>query len=224
MATRLSLEPGWQSVLEPILASETGARLRALLREEKARGNAVYPPRQQIFAAFENTPLADVRVVIVGQDPYHGPGQAMGLSFSVPSNVKSPPSLRNIYKEISTDLEVPTPQSGDLTAWSQQGVLLLNASLTVRAGAAGSHAGAGWEEVTDAAISAVSERCEAVVFMLWGRFAQSKRRLIDTNRHLVLAAAHPSPLSAHNGFFGCRHFSKANDWLKDHGKSPIDWA
>ena len=182
----------------------------------------VYPPNALIFNAFNLTPFNAVKVVILGQDPYHGAGQAMGLSFSVPRGVKIPPSLQNIYKEIYDDLGVTQPNSGDLSYWAKQGVLLLNATLSVSAGQANSHSGFGWQEFTDAAIGRLSERARNVVFMLWGNPAKAKASLIDASRHLVLTAAHPSPL-ARGAFFGCRHFSRANLYLVEHGKAPIDW-
>lgn len=200
------------------------AQLQRFLDDEHAAGRVVYPPEPEVFAAFDHTPLDRVRVVVVGQDPYHGPGQAMGLSFSVPRGVDVPPSLRNVFTELGTDLGIDRPPHGDLTTWADQGVLLLNSSLTVRAQEAGSHAGAGWQRLTDAAIRAVSDRCDHVVFLLWGRHAQSKQALVDVDRHLVLTAPHPSPLSASRGFFGCRHFSRANAYLVEHGREPIDWS
>ena len=182
----------------------------------------VYPPGGQIFRAFELTPLQDVKVVILGQDPYHGPGQAMGLSFSVPDGVPAPPSLKNIFKEIETDLGVPMSGRPNLEAWARQGVLLLNAILTVRGGVPASHSRIGWQEFTDAVIRTVSDRCDGVVFLLWGRFAQSKIPLIDASRHHILTAAHPSPLAG-GAFFGCRHFSQTNQILVGEGKTPIQW-
>lgn len=199
------------------------ARLVSYLHEEKAKGAVIYPPGPKIFRAFELTPLQDVKAVILGQDPYHNPGQAMGLSFSVPQGTPAPPSLQNIFKEISSDLGVRMSGSPDLEPWARQGVLLLNAILTVRAHQAASHQHIGWEEFTDAVIRCVSERCDGVVFMLWGNFARSKAPLIDAGRHLVLQAAHPSPL-ARGAFFGCRHFSQANAYLASKGKSAIDWT
>jgi uracil-DNA glycosylase len=183
----------------------------------------VYPPGRLIFNAFDLCPFDKVKVVIIGQDPYHGPGQAHGLCFSVNEGVPFPPSLRNIFKEIQDDLGTPIPTSGDLTRWAQQGVLLLNATLTVRAGQAGSHQRQGWEEFTDAAIRALATEREHLVFILWGAYAQKKGAFIDRSRHLVLASAHPSPLSAYNGFFGNRHFSRTNAYLVEHGEEPIQW-
>ncbi len=218
------IEQSWKQALADEFAAPYVADLKAFLLAERAAGHLVLPPGRAIFHAFDRTPLDDVRVVIVGQDPYHGPGQAMGLSFSVPRGVVVPPSLRNMFTELGTDLGIERPAHGDLTHWADQGVLLLNTSLTVRAREAGSHAGRGWERLTDAAIRAVSERCEHVAFLLWGRHAQSKQALVDTSRHLVLTAPHPSPLSASKGFFGCRHFSRANEYLAGHGHAPIDWS
>ena len=186
--------------------------------------HAVYPPGPSIFEAFNLTPFDKVKVVILGQDPYHGDGQAHGLSFSVPDGIKPPPSLVNIFKELHQDLSIPIPKSGNLTKWAKQGVLLLNATLTVRAKTPGSHQKKGWEQFTDAAIRSLSNEKEGLVFMLWGRFAQEKESLIDHQKHFILKAAHPSPFSAHNGFFKCRHFSKTNDILKKLGKEPIDWT
>lgn len=183
----------------------------------------VYPPPKLVFNAFDRCPFDRVKVVIIGQDPYHGPGQAHGFCFSVPEGMQIPPSLQNIYKEIRSDLGIDVPTSGNLERWADQGVLLLNATLTVRAGEAGSHQGKGWEEFTDATIVALSEQRENLVFMLWGNYARKKKALIDLEKHLVLEAAHPSPLSAHNGFFGCKHFSKANTYLTDHAATPIEW-
>jgi uracil-DNA glycosylase len=192
------------------------------LHSEKAEGKTIYPSGNQIFKAFELTPLNEVKVVILGQDPYHGPGQAMGLSFSVPDGVPAPPSLKNIFKEIETDLGVEMSGKPNLEDWARQGVLLLNAILTVEGGKAASHSKIGWEQFTDAAIRTISEKCNGVVFMLWGNFARSKAELIDSSRHLILQAAHPSPL-ARGAFFGSRHFSKANSYLASIGKSEINW-
>ena len=192
------------------------------MHAEKAAGRLIYPPGGQIFRAFDLCPLPDVKVVILGQDPYHGPGQAMGLSFSVPDGVPAPPSLRNIFKEIEDDLGVRMSGRPNLESWARQGVLLLNAVLTVRAGEPTSHSGIGWQEFTDAVIRCISDRCEGVVFMLWGNYARSKAPLIDTRKHVVLQAAHPSPL-ARGAFFGCRHFSQANAILSAEGRTPIDW-
>ncbi|HPZ88392.1 MAG TPA: uracil-DNA glycosylase, partial [Flavihumibacter sp.] len=181
-------------------------------------------PGSQIFNAFAHTPLAKVKVIILGQDPYHNPGQAHGLSFSVPDGVAPPPSLLNIYKEITADLGVQMPRNGNLSKWADQGVLLLNASLTVRMNEPGSHAKIGWMDFTNAVIKQISDDRQHLVFLLWGRFAQEKQQLIDATKHLILKAAHPSPLSAHNGFFGCRHFSRSNEYLVKNGINPIDWS
>ncbi|HEY0273420.1 MAG TPA: uracil-DNA glycosylase [Chitinophaga sp.] len=193
------------------------------LKTERLTGKTIYPPGPLIFNAFDKTPFEDVRVVILGQDPYHGAGQAHGLCFSVQDGVKPPPSLVNIYKELNADLGIPIPQTGNLTPWAEHGVLLLNAILTVRANEPASHSKIGWENFTDAVIRKISEEKENVVFMLWGKFAQDKQVLIDATRHLVLKAAHPSPFSADKGFFGCRHFSRANDYLVRHHRPPVDW-
>ena len=219
----VKIEQTWKTALQEEFDKPYFARLVSYLHEEKAKGAVIYPPGPKIFRAFELTPLQDVKVVILGQDPYHNPGQAMGLSFSVPQGTPAPPSLQNIFKEISSDLGVRMSGSPDLEPWARQGVLLLNAILTVRAHQAASHQHIGWEEFTDAAIRCVSERCDGVVFMLWGNFARSKAPLIDGSRHLVLQAAHPSPL-ARGAFFGCRHFSQANAYLASKGKSAIDWT
>lgn len=197
--------------------------LAAYLHAEKANGQVIYPSGSNIFRAFDLCPLDKVKVVILGQDPYHNPGQAMGLSFSVPAGVPAPPSLKNIFKEIETDTACRMSGSPDLTPWAQQGVLLLNAILTVRANQPASHSSIGWQKFTDAVISTISRECSGVVFMLWGNFARSKAPLIDSSRHLVLEAAHPSPL-ARGAFFGCRHFSRANAYLQSIGKAGIDWT
>ena len=218
---KVKIEPSWKEILKEDFLSPNFARVKENFLRAKAAGE-VYPPNALIFNAFNLTPFNAVKVVILGQDPYHGAGQAMGLSFSVPRGVKIPPSLQNIYKEIYDDLGVTQPNSGDLSYWAKQGVLLLNATLSVSAGQANSHSGFGWQEFTDAAIGRLSERARNVVFMLWGNPAKAKASLIDASRHLVLTAAHPSPL-ARGAFFGCRHFSKANLYLAQHGKAPIDW-
>ncbi|KAA3641709.1 MAG: uracil-DNA glycosylase [Proteobacteria bacterium] len=197
-------------------------KLKQFLVHEKQQGQVIYPLGSQIFAAFNNTPLPRVKVVILGQDPYHGPGQAHGLSFSVQSGTALPPSLKNIYKELYNDLGVVN-HSGDLRPWAEQGVLLLNSVLTVRKNQAASHRDQGWEQFTDAVIKIINKQCGHVVFMLWGSYAQKKGQVIDNNKHLVLTAPHPSPLSAHRGFLGCRHFSKANDYLNKHHKTKITW-
>jgi uracil-DNA glycosylase len=218
------LEASWKAALAAEFGAEYMRELKAFLEAERASGRQIYPPMRLVFNAFEHTPFDDVRVVIVGQDPYHGPGQAMGLCFSVPRGVAQPPSLRNMLTEIESDLGIPRPGHGDLTHWADQGVLLLNTSLTVRAHEAASHAGKGWERLTDAAIRALADQREGLVFLLWGRHAQAKRPMIDESRHLVLTAPHPSPLSASKGFFGCRHFSRANEYLAGRGLPPIDWS
>jgi len=198
-------------------------QLRAFLLERSRAGAAIYPPGKQIFNALDSTPLSRVKVVILGQDPYHGPGQAHGLCFSVLPGVRPPPSLVNIFKEIRDDLGHPVPGHGCLQPWAERGVLLLNAVLTVERGQAGAHQGKGWERFTDAVVRAVNERCDKVVFLLWGGQARKKAADVDARRHHVLSAPHPSPLSAHRGFFGCRHFSKANQWLQGQGIDPVDW-
>jgi uracil-DNA glycosylase len=197
--------------------------LKDFLVEEK-RSYAVYPPGDKIFAAFNRTPFENVKVVILGQDPYHGKGQAHGLCFSVPPGIASPPSLVNIFKELHNDLGIAMPAHGNLEAWADQGVLLLNATLTVRANQAGSHQNRGWENFTDAVIRKLSQEKEGLVFILWGRYAQAKEYLIDAGRHHILKAAHPSPFSVHSGFFGCRHFSKTNEILQQQGKESVDWS
>lgn len=218
---KVKIEPSWKEILKEDFLSPNFARVKENFLRAKAAGE-VYPPNALIFNAFNLTPFNAVKVVILGQDPYHGAGQAMGLSFSVPRGVKIPPSLQNIYKEIYDDLGIAEPNSGDLSYWAKQGVLLLNATLSVSAGQANSHSGFGWQEFTDAAIRKLSERARNVVFMLWGNPAKAKASLIDASRHLALTAAHPSPL-ARGAFFGCRHFSKANLYLAQHGKAPINW-
>ena len=218
----VKIESSWKQALQSEFDEPYFAALVRFLHEEKAAGKVIFPPGGQIFRAFELTPVDSVKVVILGQDPYHGYGQAMGLCFSVPENVPAPPSLRNIFKEIEDDLGVRMSGSPDLEPWARQGVLLLNAILTVRAGEAASHSTIGWQRFTDAVIRYVSDHCEGVVFLLWGNYARSKRELIDGTRHLILEAAHPSPL-ARGAFFGCRHFSKANEYLRRQGKTPVDW-
>ena len=215
--------PSWMAVMGDVFGQPWMRDLRAFLADEK-RHHTVYPPGKDIFRAFDLTPFDAVKVVILGQDPYHGPGQAHGLSFSVPRGVAIPPSLQNIFAEIRDDLGQPLPDHGCLEAWARQGVLLLNAVLTVRAHQPESHFGRGWEAFTDRAIDELNGRREGLVFMLWGAKAQAKAAKVDGRRHLVLAARHPSPLSAHRGFFGCKHFSQANRWLRDHGGTPIDWS
>lgn len=218
------IEEGWKKELSKEFEKPYFAQLAGTVRMEYGNPQVrVYPPASKIFSAFDNSPFTDTKVVIIGQDPYHGPGQANGLAFSVSPGIMIPPSLRNIFKEINSDIGAPIPNDGDLTRWARQGVLLLNATLTVREHQPRSHANIGWSEFTDAAVRAVNEHCENVVFMLWGSDAIRKGSMIDTNRHLVLKAPHPSPLSASRGFFGCRHFSQANAYLIAHGKDPIVW-
>ena len=220
----VKIDPEWKSVLSDEFDKPYFAELAARLHAEKREGKTIYPPGPLIFNAFNLTPFSKVKVVIIGQDPYHGEGQAEGLSFSVPGGVPVPPSLKNIYKEIETDLGTVIDKSnGSLRSWAEQGVFLLNAILTVRAGAAASHSKLGWEQFTDAVIRLLSERKDGLVFMLWGNYARSKKALIDTSRHTVLEAAHPSPLAG-GAFFGCRHFSKANEALMKIGLTPIDWS
>ena len=220
----VKIDSSWYEVLKPQFEAPYFAELKNFLVAERSQYTC-YPPGSKIFAAFDHTPFDRVRVVILGQDPYHEPGQAMGLCFSVPQGVQVPPSLVNIIKEINDDLGTAVPTTcGDLTGWADQGVLLLNATLTVRAHQAGSHQRHGWEQFTDAAIQALAERRRGLVFLLWGSYAIAKRKLIDPQRHHVLTAPHPSPLSAYRGFFGCRHFSRANEILVQQGQTPIDWT
>ena len=220
----VKIDPTWYAELKPQFEAPYFAQLKEFLVAERQQYTC-YPPGSKIFNAFDSTPFDHVKVVILGQDPYHEPDQAMGLCFSVPQGIQVPPSLVNIIKEINDDLgtQIPTT-SGDLSGWAEQGVLLLNATLTVRAHQAGSHQRHGWEQFTDAAISALSEHRSGLVFLLWGSYAIAKRTLIDQTRHMVLTAPHPSPLSAYRGFFGCRHFSQANNYLASKGQTPIDWA
>jgi len=219
-----TFEPGWQEILEQELEKDYMQSLRNFLKQEKETGQVVYPRSADVFNAFRHTPFDIVKVVLLGQDPYHGPGQAHGLSFSVQKGVPIPPSLRNMYKELASDIPAfKVPVHGDLSSWADQGVLLLNATLTVRAHQAGSHQGKGWENFTNHVISALSAEKKGLVFLLWGKFAQNKAQLIDATKHNLLKAAHPSPLSAHNGFLGCRHFSKTNEILLAQGQAPIDW-
>lgn len=217
------IEETWKNLLYDEFKKEYFVKLKEFLIDEKKK-YTVYPPGSQIFAAFNHTPFDSVKVVILGQDPYHGPGQAHGLCFSVPKGIPVPPSLQNIFKEINSDLGLPIPNNGNLEKWAKQGVLLLNATLTVRANQAGSHQNKGWETFTDAAIKALSDYHKGLVFILWGNYAQAKARIIDANKHFILTAPHPSPLSANRGFFGCKHFSKTNRLLISIGKEPIDWA
>jgi len=222
MSADVQIENSWKAALKPEFSKQYFLDLQEFVRNEYKTG-VVFPPGKLIFNALNTTALPDVKVVILGQDPYHGAGQAMGLSFSVPAKMRIPPSLQNIYKEIEADLGTTQPPDGDLTRWSKQGVLLLNATLTVRSGQPGSHQGKGWEVFTDEIIKTISEKRQDVVFILWGNFAGAKEPLIDSTKHLVLKAAHPSPFSAHKGFFGCKHFSKANAYLKEHGQVEIAW-
>ena len=223
-AERVQMEPGWKQVLASEFESEYMQQLREFLKQEKQQGKTIYPPGPEIFNAFNHAPFDQVKVVILGQDPYHGPNQAHGLCFSVRKGVKIPPSLVNIYKEIEQELNVSMPEHGNLEGWADQGVLLLNATLTVQAGQAGSHQNKGWEKFTHAAIDRLNRQRDGLVFFLWGSSAQKKGKIIDRNRHLVLEAPHPSPLSAHRGFFGCGHFARANEYLIEQGKEPIDWS
>lgn len=232
--TDVRLHPSWLTHLAGEFEAPYMQTLRAFLRAEKARRKVIYPKGGEIFAAFDNTPFEAVRVVIIGQDPYHGPGQAHGLCFSVRPGVPQPPSLTNICAEIESDIGDEDERNGQprrridatrgcLTGWARQGVLLLNAVLTVEAGRAGSHQGKGWERFTDRIVALLAEQREDLVFLLWGAYAQRKGQIVDTRRHLVLTAPHPSPLSAHRGFLGCRHFSQANRFLRERGQLPIDW-
>lgn len=217
------LEDSWKAVLGEEFSRPYMQALKAFLQREKAAGKHIFPKGAEYFRALDLTPLDQVRVVILGQDPYHGAGQAHGLCFSVQPGVRIPPSLVNIYKELQSDLGIPPARHGFLEHWARQGALLLNSVLTVEEARAASHQGQGWEQFTDSVIRAVNEDCEHVVFMLWGSYAQKKAAFVDRARHLVLKAPHPSPLSAHNGFFGCRHFSQANDYLVAKGRNAIDW-
>ena len=220
----VQIESSWKVVLRDEFTKPYFLEIATFLKAEKAAGKTIYPPGPLIFNAFKQTPFDDVKVVILGQDPYHGAGQAHGLSFSVPTGIKPPPSLVNIYKEIQSDIGVTMPVNyGDLTTWAQQGVLLLNAILTVRANEPASHSKIGWMNFTDTVIKKISDEKTGIVFLLWGKFAHEKQSLIDETKHHVLKAAHPSPFSAHNGFFGCRHFSTANKILIKSGLEPIDW-
>jgi len=217
------IEESWKTRLMQEFTAQYFSRLKEQLTEEKKRF-VIYPPGSLIFSAFDHTPFDAVKVVIIGQDPYHGAGQANGLCFSVSNGIPKPPSLENIFKELKTDLGIPVPVTGNLEKWADQGVLLLNASLTVRANTANSHQHLGWHTFTDAVIRILSDQKQGLVFLLWGKFAQGKEALIDISKHHILKAAHPSPLSAYNGFFGCRHFSKTNELLRMQGKKEIDWA
>ncbi|WP_027706969.1 uracil-DNA glycosylase [Zooshikella ganghwensis] len=221
--TEVKLEPSWKKVIGGEFNKAYMQQLKAFLVAEKQAGKTIYPKGSEYFQAFSLTPFEEVKVVILGQDPYHGPGQAHGLCFSVRPKVKIPPSLINIYKELQADLGITPPQHGCLEGWAKQGVLLLNSVLTVEQGRAAAHQGRGWEQFTDHAISVLNQSREGVVFMLWGAYAQKKGSYIDTSKHLVLKSVHPSPLSAHRGFLGCKHFSQANHYLQQQGKTPIDW-
>lgn len=221
---KLQLHPSWVRVLEPEFDQPYMQDLKAFLVAEKRAGKIIYPAGSLIFNALNSTPLDQVKVVILGQDPYHGPNQAHGLCFSVQPGVPLPPSLRNIYQEIQRDLGINMPSHGCLQSWAEQGVLLLNATLTVEQGNAGSHQRRGWELFTDRIIEALNKHQQGVVFLLWGSYAQKKGQLIDTTKHKILKAPHPSPLSAHRGFIGCGHFSQTNEWLKAQDKKPIDWS
>jgi uracil-DNA glycosylase len=219
----VKIEASWKQALAPLFDKPYFSQISAHLKTEKALNSTIYPKGSLIFNAFDQTPFDKVQVVILGQDPYHNPGQAMGLSFSVPEGIKIPPSLVNIYKELNKDIGMPIPSKGDLTKWAKQGVLLLNVVLTVRANEPASHSKIGWMDFTNDVIKIISEQKKEVVFLLWGNFAQQKQMYIDATKHKILKAAHPSPLSAHNGFFGCKHFSSTNIYLVQHGKTPIDW-
>jgi len=222
MNVSVRIDDSWKQVLVREFESPEWETLSYFVKDEYKHAK-VYPPPKYIFNAFDLCPFEKVKVVILGQDPYHGASQAHGLSFSVPEGVTMPPSLKNIYKELNNDLDIEIPADGNLESWAKQGVLLLNATLTVRAGQPGSHQGKGWEEFTDAVIRKISEKKEHVVFMLWGNFARAKKELIDASKHLILEAAHPSPYSASNGFFGCKHFSRTNQYLISHHQPPIFW-
>ncbi|MCO5285732.1 MAG: uracil-DNA glycosylase [Chitinophagaceae bacterium] len=219
----VKIESSWKHLLQPEFDKPYFQEIASRIKSELSEGKVIYPAGSLFFNAFEKTPFEKVKVVLLGQDPYHNPGQAHGLCFSVPNGTPPPPSLKNIFKEINDDLGIEEPQNGDLTKWAGEGVLLLNTSLTVRRNEPASHSKIGWQIFTDAVIRLVSEKKDAVVFILWGGHAKSKQILIDPHKHLILTAAHPSPLSAFNGFFGCRHFSKTNEWLASHNLNPIDW-
>jgi uracil-DNA glycosylase len=219
----VKMEPGWKHVLKSEFSKTYFQQAVSFIKTERAQGKTIYPPGPLIFNAFDKTPFDGVKVVLLGQDPYHGQGQAHGLSFSVQKGIKPPPSLVNIFKELNTDIGMPIPSSGHLTKWAEQGVLLLNAALTVRANEPASHAKIGWVEFTDAVIRKISDGKQGIVFLLWGKFAQDKQGLIDETKHYVLKAAHPSPFSADKGFFGCKHFSRTNELLMNDGRDPIDW-
>jgi uracil-DNA glycosylase len=220
----VKMDESWKNVLKAEFSKPYFLEAVTFLKTERALGKVIYPPGSQIFNAFNTTPFYNVKVVLLGQDPYHGKGQAHGLSFSVPDGIKPPPSLVNIFKELNSDLGVRIPGHGNLTGWARQGVLLLNACLTVRENEPLSHSRIGWMQFTDAVIEKISSEKSHVVFLLWGKFAQEKQVLIDETKHLVLKAAHPSPYSANNGFLGCRHFSKTNEYLVKNGVDPVDWS
>ncbi len=220
----VKIEASWKSALKAEFNQPWFVQAAIHVKTEKSQGKTIYPPGSMIFNAFNQTPFDKVKVVILGQDPYHGPGQAHGLCFSVQLGVAPPPSLVNIYKELQADIGIPVPSHGNLTHWAEQGVFLLNASLTVRSGEPMSHAKIGWAPFTDAVIKTISDKKIHVVFLLWGKFAQEKSVLINQSKHLILRAAHPSPLSAHAGFLGCKHFSKTNEYLVKHGIDPVDWS
>lgn len=221
---QVKIEASWKEVLKDEFKKPYFKQIVEHIKTEKLQGKIIYPPGSLLFNAFDKTPINNVQAVILGQDPYHGPKQAMGLSFSVPKGVPPPPSLINIFKELNDDTGAPVPNHGDLTKWALQGVMLLNASLTVRAGEPMSHSKIGWHLFTNCVISKISELKENVVFLLWGKFAQEKIELINSKKHIILKAAHPSPLAANQGFFGCKHFSKTNSYLMNHNLHPIDWA
>lgn len=221
---KIALDPAWLAALQDEFSAPYMRELKRFLKAQKAAKKVIFPPGKWIFNALNTTPLDRVKVVILGQDPYHGPGQAHGLCFSVPPGVRPPPSLLNIFKELQRDLGLAMPSHGCLQSWAEQGVLLLNATLTVEQASAGSHQNRGWETFTDRVIDLLNRERNGLVFMLWGSYAQKKGGMIDTGKHLVLRAPHPSPLSAHRGFIGCGHFSKANEWLVARAQSPIDWS
>lgn len=221
---RLRLEPSWKSVLNPEFQKDYMIQLGQFLRTEKSKNKVIYPKATEFFAAFENTPVEKVKVVVLGQDPYHGPNQAHGLCFSVRPPTPPPPSLVNIFKELKADMNIPLPKHGSLVSWAQQGVLLLNATLSVEAERAGSHQNRGWETFTDCVVQYLNSNKSHLVFLLWGSYAQKKGAFIDRKKHLVLEAPHPSPLSAHRGFLGCKHFSKTNAYLQKNGIAPVEWS
>lgn len=220
----VKIEASWKQILSEEFEMPYFEVIVQHLKFAKQEGKTIFPPGPLIFNAFAHTPFDQVKVVLLGQDPYHNPGQAHGLSFSVPEGIAPPPSLMNMYKEIESDLGIPVSKSGNLEGWAKQGVLLLNAALTVEANSPMSHSAIGWHQFTNQVIRVLSDKKEHLVFLLWGNFAKSKKTFIDSQKHLVLTAAHPSPLSAYNGFFGCKHFSRANQWLKDKGMAAIDWS